>query len=478
ILNAVLTHLASGSARIVKRIDLSALFRLTDHLILTLSSCANGSSRKPLCGLLSKVHETQLDLSDAPPPSFDPANPHSPSARFICWAICHVVCARLHLRLLRLLALSSASTSDWFPDDEFLPSADRLPFHVFFHLVHMIHQLLSSNPSHWATSLTSLRPLDSDRSCLTLLMQLALAHLLTLLELYKSVPLEKCRFFSAPLSDPAFLECHRLIVRLGPFEPLLFCIWSRLFTHVICTSSSVQQLSFMPSDWNPRGETLGMLRNYNCLNVEICIQALLTHHVQSALTRGEKSSAVLASLLQLEVGTDSVEFGLKHFFSLWQTQSPPIRELFARICQCPEASCLFLSSFAQILPNLATIWQIRLFLQCLSKSLHPSAVGPHLAIMLDHFIAPRSCTASAVSATFKECPSCPRNPLPLGLQLLAIREACRLLQTIVLNNSPDSQVPFPFLFQYGKLVKVSSERPCACECFDCMMCSFDGLVFK
>ncbi|KAF5394730.1 hypothetical protein PHET_10439, partial [Paragonimus heterotremus] len=433
-------------------------------MILTLSSCVNESSRKPLCTLLAKVQETQLDLSDTPPPSSDPTNSQSPSARFICWAVCHVVCARFHLRLRRLLAFAPASTADSFPDGEVSPSTDhRLPFHVFFHLVRMIHQLLSSNPSHLATSLTALRPLDSDRSCLALLMQSALAHLLTLSELCKSAPLEKYHLSSTPLSDPVFLECHRLIVRLGLFEPLLFSMWSRLFSHVICISSSCQQSSFVPSHWNPRGETMNILRNYNCLNVELCIQALLTHHVQSALARREKSLAVLASLLQPEVGTDSVEIGLKHFFYLWQTHCPPFRELFSRICQCSDASCLFLSSFAQILPNLASIWQIRLFLQWLSKPLHRGAVGPHLAIMFDHFIAPRSRTTSAESTTawsFKECPNCLRNPLPLGLQLLAIREACRLLQTIVLDNSSDSQcsvsIPLTTLMDYCARLPKSS----------------------
>ncbi|THD26076.1 GTP-binding protein 10 [Fasciola hepatica] len=470
IFSAILAHLNSGTAVLNSRNDFSALLRLFDHVLLALTSQPTVNAE-----LCSKMLQQLNKIMIAAVQSRILFDGHTDSIVFRRWAVMHVACTRLFLNLLRLLERSDraanrtggASVDRVFDAASPCPGLGQrqdtmdclkllsilaLPLSVLDAILDATHSHLCSYPQLAnQLSLLVLNGTEIADTSAGLFIQLLLNHLISLHDLVESdfyqIALTKFGLWNPVeiswLSDPTWdHDCAQLltsitnrILLVGHFEPLLCTLWHQFIADIRRSTESYP------------GETNRMLENlctapYPWLNStstvladEIVTQTVLLTYLRESLNQEEKSVTLCHQLFNSasDYAPDWNLISIKRLFTLWQMGEPAVRQFFSQIGQCATSSRLLLEQCARIIPHLS-LSDLRISLQLIVGPLHPSVAGQQLAVLWDHFIAPRQQLHDRMDS---KCSGCARNPLPLGLQNQAIRAACVQLERLIrVTSSP------------------------------------------
>ncbi|TGZ73134.1 hypothetical protein CRM22_001692 [Opisthorchis felineus] len=473
VVDVVVTHLTDGTMHICTRDDLSSILRICDHIIIALSDCKS-THLVNIRLALDRVLKVTLSVTD----KSSPADYEADSTNFsVQWAVAQVCCIRLHLRLLSLLRGHPPSPTNATSNHiQQLTQLLSHAFHVLQQLVLAVHRLLMENP-RLAISLNKLTLEDGDTAgvLLQLVSQLTLTHFLTVIELT-----DCCKSFSERLSEDQTVSPHafpnplssefqqlsRQVPRLGLFEPLFPALWTRLSVLLVqlfvpSADGRDQALFTAPSIWSTSGHIL-------C--VEICAQAHLTEQLRWAVKQGRNKTALLNRIVKPGPEHKLLPTELIRLLDLWRSGVSPIVQLLDELANCPTGGSQLLSYLSESVPFM-TVVQLRTMLRLLFRQDRPSHINQRLAILWDHFIAPRPEVPSSVN----ECSTCRRPSLPLGLQLSAIREASRLFRLLLESEKVDKivvsnhsmSVPLATIMDYcGRLPKTNALRSSVLELGD------------
>ncbi|KER29664.1 hypothetical protein T265_03772 [Opisthorchis viverrini] len=476
VVDVVVTHLTDGTMQICTRDDLGSILRVCDHIIIALSDCQS-THLANIRLALDRVLKVTLPVTDKSSPVTADCETDLTSFS-VQWAVAQVCCIRLHLRLLTLLRGHAPSSPANTASNPIQQSAHLLShaFHVLRQLVLAVHQLLVENP-RLATSLNKLTLEDGDTVgvLLQLVCQLTLTHFLTVIELTdccKSFSERLCEdqtalphSFPNPLNSE-FQQLSRQFSRLGLFEPLFPVLWTRLSMLLVqllvpSVDGREQALITAPSIWSA---------SEHILCAEICAQANLTEQLRWAVKHGRNKTALLNRIVKPGPENKLLPTELIRLLDLWHSRVSPVVQLLEELANCPTGGSQLLSYLSESVPFM-TIVQLRTMLRLLSGQDRPPHINQRLAILWDHFIAPRPDEPSSLN----ECSTCRRPSLPLGLQLSAIREASRLFRLLLESEKTDKvtvsnhsmSVPLTTLMDYcGRLPKTNALRSSVLELGD------------
>ncbi|TPP61144.1 hypothetical protein FGIG_05529 [Fasciola gigantica] len=484
IFSAILAHLNSGTAVLNTRDDFSALLRLFDHVLLALTS-------QPIVNaeLCSKMLQQLNKIMIAAVQSRILFDGHTDSIVFRRWAVMHVACTRLFLNLLRLLERSdrAANRTGGTSVDRVFDAAspcpglgqrqdtmdclkllsilasfttlllipligkttlfllrsqmtdlNSLPLSVLDAILDATHNHLCSYPQLAnQLSLLVLNGVETADTSVGLFIQILLNHLINLHDLVESdfyqIALTKFGLWNPVeiswLSDPTWdHDCAQLLTFIADIR-------RSTESYPGETNRMLENLCTASYPWLNSTSTV--------LADEIVTQTVLLTYLRESLNQEEKSVTLCHELFNSasDYAPDGNLVSIKRLFTLWQMGEPAVRQFFSRIGQCATSSRFLLEQCARIIPHLS-LSDLRISLQLIVGPLHPSVAGQQLAVLWDHFIAPRQLHDRMDS----KCSGCARNPLPLGLQNQAIRAACVQLERLI--RSVTVPIPLAVLMDY------------------------------
>ncbi|GAA56505.1 huntingtin [Clonorchis sinensis] len=481
VVDVVVTHLTDGTMQICTRDDLSSILRICDHIIIALSDCKS-THLANIRLALDRVLRVTLSVTDKLSVSDLIILHHLWTNFSVQWAVAQVCCIRLHLRLLALLRGHAPSSPTNTASDPIRQLAQLLSraFHVLRQLVLAVHQLLVENP-RLATSLNKLTLEDGDTAgvLLQLVCQLTLTHFLTVIEL------TDCWFFLMNEGAPASnfpMGVFKSVHSLHPTEnPLLAGMASWPSQHQLGVAEVL--IVFWVCRRCQRCQGLitpfssGFIRDANhlidfnfvrrprttTLSLTFVFLLYLTA-IRSASHSTGTVRAIISCALDPSIRPEHklLSTELIRLLDLWHSDVSPVVQLLDELVNCPTGGSQLLSYLSQSVPFM-TVVQLRTMLRLLSRQERRSHINQRLAILWDHFIAPRPEVPSSVN----ECSTCRRPSLPLGLQLSAIREASRLFRLLLESEKVDkimlSNVSTFFLTLFG--FHFYSDCTVSCCCF-------------